>query len=170
MLFGRVELPITNHYPITEHFFRSCHFCFILSDLKCYGSATSGSRNHLMGLICHILKTKILQNFQSVFGSLMGMICHIPSIKFIKVFCKFLPSPAPSPVPCPDFIPSFWISLKVGKMVVKIENWGSEVKIGDEIRFSFFFLFSFLTLFRVWPHLGTYFWNFFDFCPGSQKL
>jgi hypothetical protein len=38
---GRVELPTTDHYPITKH------LCFILSDLKCYGSATSRSRNRL---------------------------------------------------------------------------------------------------------------------------
>jgi hypothetical protein len=32
---------------LTEHLFISYHMCFILSDLKCYVSATSSSRNHL---------------------------------------------------------------------------------------------------------------------------
>ncbi len=31
---ARVELPITDHYPITNHFFRFHYRCFILSDLK----------------------------------------------------------------------------------------------------------------------------------------
>ncbi len=30
--------PITNHLPMIKHLFKSHHMCFILSDLKCYGS------------------------------------------------------------------------------------------------------------------------------------
>jgi hypothetical protein len=54
-------------------------------------------------------------------------------------------------------------------MGIKIGNWGSELKIGDEIQFSFF-SFSFFDFFRVWPRLGTHLLKFFDFFPGSQKL
>jgi len=45
---ARAELPITDHYSITEHFtsLDLHHLCFIWSDLKCYGSATSTFRNH----------------------------------------------------------------------------------------------------------------------------
>jgi hypothetical protein len=42
-----VDWPITNCLPMTEHLFISYHMCFILSDLKCKGSTTSSSRNHL---------------------------------------------------------------------------------------------------------------------------
>jgi hypothetical protein len=44
-----VDWPIiiTNCLPMTEHLFISYHMCFILSDLKCNGSTTSSSRNHL---------------------------------------------------------------------------------------------------------------------------
>jgi hypothetical protein len=41
---GRVELLITDHYAINEHFFRSSPFVLHLRDLKCYGSAISSSR------------------------------------------------------------------------------------------------------------------------------
>jgi hypothetical protein len=44
---SRVELPIIDHCPIIKHFFRVCDLCFILSDLECYGSATSSFTNHL---------------------------------------------------------------------------------------------------------------------------
>jgi len=128
-----------------------------------------GAQNHLMGLICHSLTTKILQNFQSVFGSLMGMICHIQSKSLLKFSVNSSPVRRPVRSPVRISFPSFWISLKFGKMGVKIGNWGSEVKIGDENRFSFFFLFFFY-FFRIWPHLGTHFWKNFDFFPGSQKL
>jgi hypothetical protein len=44
----RVELSISDHYPITKHLFRSLSSVhFIFSDLKCYGSVNSSSRNHL---------------------------------------------------------------------------------------------------------------------------
>jgi hypothetical protein len=44
---GRAEFPspITTLSPNTS--LNLPHLCFILSDLKCYGSATSRSRNHL---------------------------------------------------------------------------------------------------------------------------
>ncbi len=42
----RVDRPIIDGL-LTEHLFISYHMCFILSDLKCYVSATSSSRNHL---------------------------------------------------------------------------------------------------------------------------
>ncbi len=44
---NRIKLRITNQYPITKHFFRHSSSRFILSDLKCYGSATWSYRNHL---------------------------------------------------------------------------------------------------------------------------
>jgi hypothetical protein len=42
-----IDWPITNCLPMTEHVFISYHMCFIVSDLKCNGSPTSSSRNHL---------------------------------------------------------------------------------------------------------------------------
>jgi hypothetical protein len=42
----RVDWPIIDGLLI-EHLFIFYHMCFILSDLKCYASATSSSRNHL---------------------------------------------------------------------------------------------------------------------------
>jgi len=42
-----VNRLIINHVPMTEHLFISYHMCFILSDLKCYVSVTSSSRNHI---------------------------------------------------------------------------------------------------------------------------
>jgi hypothetical protein len=38
--------------------------------------------------------------------------------------------------------------MKFEKLGVKIEKWGPEAKIGDEIRFSF----CVFTFFRVWPN------------------
>jgi len=46
-LVDRVDQPIIDRLPLTEHFDRSFSFFSILSDLKCYRSAFSSSRNHL---------------------------------------------------------------------------------------------------------------------------
>jgi hypothetical protein len=39
----KLEITATVELPITDLH----HLCFILSDLKCYGSTISSSRNHL---------------------------------------------------------------------------------------------------------------------------
>jgi hypothetical protein len=80
-----------------------------------------------------------------------------------------------------DFVPSLRIFIKFEKLGVKIENWGPEAKIGDEIRFSFcvftfchtfetfffgqwiFFVFWDLKIYKKLglTKLGGQFWNIF---------
>jgi hypothetical protein len=44
---GRVDWPITNHLPITEHLFISSSYVLHFEWFKMLGSTTSSSRNHL---------------------------------------------------------------------------------------------------------------------------
>jgi hypothetical protein len=46
-MWVRVNRPITDRLPMTEHFGRFFQFFSILSDLKCYRSAFSSSTNYL---------------------------------------------------------------------------------------------------------------------------
>ncbi len=44
---NKAKLPITKITALSLNIYLDlCHLCFILSDLKCYGSAISSSRNH----------------------------------------------------------------------------------------------------------------------------
>jgi hypothetical protein len=57
-------------------------------------------------------------------------------------------------------------------MGVKIGNWGSEVKIGDENRFSFFFLFffTFFVFGHTWGHTFGKILTFFQAAKNFSVL
>ncbi len=89
---GRVELPITDHYPITEHLFKSSSF-MLLSDLKCYGSTTSSSRNNLWSekekeQWKNNEKKNKLSNLQNlIFFWFLGLILF--KVSNFHIFCSF---------------------------------------------------------------------------------